>query len=276
MNILVDNFSNNRDSLCLYLYHALKEHTKANAFFWSSKAISAYDVFDDVKPDVFITHCKALDNEVAAYIDDKANRKDLIVVLFVNGITQEEIEFVESTPIKKNSRIILVNSGQKKIKSSLKFVSIWDCVDDKIEDSNMEYNIPIGYHIKDNDQMKPKSGSYHYLSNNNGIGDVSLPQQTLSSLYRKYNEIVFNGYDAFDQSFFDALYRTPEVYYISDDKKLDELSEKLFGCVLNYNNKGKIDFAKVKKVLKEKHLPKNRVKQLLSQLPINQKEFIDF
>ena len=118
--------------------------------------------------------------------------------------------------------------------------------------------------------------SYHYLSNSNGIGDVSLPQQTLSSLYSKYNEIVFDGYDTFDQSFFDALYRTPEVYYISDDKKLDELSEKLFGCVLNYNNKGKIDFTKVKEVLKEKHLPKNRVKQLLSQLPINQKEFIDF
>tara|TARA_B100001564_G_scaffold353560_1_gene362730 strand:+ start:5169 stop:5999 length:831 start_codon:yes stop_codon:yes gene_type:complete len=276
MNILIDNFSNNRDSTCLYLYNECQKLKKINTSFWTTKAISTYDIFDDVKPDVFITHCKSLSQEVAMYIDDQSTKKGMIVVLFISGISQEEIDYIASTPMKENSQILLACTDKQKIKTSLKQIYVRDCADDNITNAEVDYKIPKAYHVIDNSIIKKQSGSYHYLSNQNGVGDISMPQQTLSSLYYKYEQILFEGYEKFDQSFFDALHRVPEVYYTSDKKELDELSEKLFGCVLNYKNKGKVDFDKVKKTIKEKHLPRNRVKQLLSQLPINQENFIDF
>ncbi len=96
----------------------------------------------------------------------------------------------------------------------------------------------------------------------------------LASAMSNYNTIVFPNLTEFQQSFFDALYRSAEVYYTGDSVEIDKESEKIFGQSLNIKNKS-VDFDAVKKVISEKHLPKNRVKTFLSQLPINQNIFTE-
>ena len=60
MNILIDNYLNKEDSQCLYLYHAIKslDENQVKAFYWPSRDISTYDIFDDTKPDIFISHAE--------------------------------------------------------------------------------------------------------------------------------------------------------------------------------------------------------------------------
>ena len=84
---------------------------------------------------------------------------------------------------------------------------------------------------------------------------------------------TFDKIDKFEQPFFDAVYRT-ETYYNSENEKLSEKSVEIFGQDLNIKNNN-VDFKKVRQVLSEKYMPKNRAKQLLSQMPIDQSVFTE-
>jgi hypothetical protein len=105
--------------------------------------------------------------------------------------------------------------------------------------------------------------------------DFCLPITMLSSIYSKYEEIIFTDITrSIPQYFFDAIYRGEKVYYdILDDEK-SKMADEIIGSVLkignglNYNNPDKItDFSSLKKHVEEKHSSLNRTKTLLSQLP---------
>ena len=57
MKILFHNYSNSTSTEPIYLYNALQK-CGVESFIWADPNMSAYDVFDTTKPDVFVTHFK--------------------------------------------------------------------------------------------------------------------------------------------------------------------------------------------------------------------------
>lgn len=273
MNILIDNFITQVSTQSLYFYHELKKNTNIETYYWPSKNISTYDIFDDTKPDLFISHCASLNYELASYLDDNKN-KDIIIALSTSGINPKKLIELEAE-FSKDMQFKVFFFGRQNIKlSRSKNIIVNDCVDDNTKTNDYKHRIPLGYHIKDSQGFPSESSSYHTMSNVMKEVDVSLDQMKLSSVVANYDRLVFPNLTEFNQSFFDALYRVPEVYYTGDSQEVDIQSEKIFGQSLNIKNKS-VDFDAVKKVVSEKHLPKNRIKTLLSQLPINQNIFTE-
>ena len=139
----------------------------------------------------------------------------------------------------------------------------------------MDFKLPTAYFVDANTKRVEDSEPHHFISNYEAnAAEISLHEKDLMSIYNNYEKIVFlKKIDNFDQSFFDALYFGNKVYYKQSNESLDKLSEKVFGQVLSYDNRDNIDFKLVKDRIKEKHLPSNRAKTLLSQLSINQQTF---
>ena len=90
MNILIDNFITQVSTQSLYFYHELKKNNNIETYYWPSKNISTYDIFDDTKPDLFISHCASLNYELASYLDDNKN-KDIIIALSTSGINPKKL-----------------------------------------------------------------------------------------------------------------------------------------------------------------------------------------
>jgi hypothetical protein len=271
MNILIDNFVTKEDTQCLYLYHELKKMQDANVYYWPNKNISTYDIFDDTNPDIFISHVGAINFELASYLDDNKQKDKLIIVLSTYGVTPESIIQLEHH-VEKEQKLFLMHEGKLNSRK-LKTIKVNQCVDPNLKQLKFEYsNIDTGYFVKSNSDIKEKNGCYHHISNIADNADICLEEKSMGSMYNNYKRIIFKNLSQFNQSFFDAIYYGGEVYYTSDDKSIDDISEKMFGQVLNINNKS-VDFDRVKNIVKEKHMPKNRLKTIMSQLPINQNLF---
>lgn len=279
MNILIDNYLNKEDSQCLYLYHAIKslDENQVKAFYWPSRDISTYDIFDDTKPDIFISHCGAMDYELGVYLEDNKEIADnLIIVMSTFGGGEQTKEYYQRMDTmlksKRIGNVYLMSSKDLELKR-LKGIKINHCVDDNVKPDKLNYQIPCAYFVNNQDDVTGEDdSSYHYISNTISGVDICLEEIKLAKLYNNYNKIVFKNLNKFNQCFFDALYQCKEVSYTSDDKNVDNICNSLFGQVLNVNNKD-IDYKKVRQRVKEKHMPYNRVKTLLSQLPINHNLF---
>lgn len=278
MNILVDHYLNKEDSQSVYLYRALKEFKNIKTFYWPSRQISTYDIFDDTKPDVFITHCGAMDYELGFYLEDNQVEDLLILLATFNNQPQQNKEYFQeveqsiSGKIKKNLYLL---SDQNLGLSTIKTIKLNHCADTNVIDQKIKYQIPVAYFVTDSKDIgRENHKSYHYISNTIGQADICLEQITLSKLFCNYDKIIFKNMTSFSQAFFDAIYKCKEVYYTTNTKDIDTQCEKLFGQVLNINNKN-VDFTKVKERVMAKHLPINRVRTLLSQLPINQNIFTE-
>jgi hypothetical protein len=263
----------------VYFYKALKEIKNLNTFYWPSRQISTYDIFDDTKPDIFITHVGAMDYDLGVYLEDnKISDKLLILLATFNNQPKEDKEYFQQIEESINSKIkknLFLLSDQDLGLKTIKTIKMNHCADISVIDQKLKYQIPVAYFVDNNkDINKEKEKSYHYISNTIAEADICLEQISLARLFNNYNKIVFKNIKMFSQCFFDALYRCKEVYYTTEDRNIDEHCEKLFGQVLNINNNN-VNFEKVKQRVLEKHLPKNRIKSLLSQIPINQNIFTE-
>lgn len=273
MRILIDNFVTQVSTQSLYIYHELKKNTNIETYFWPSKNISTYDIFDDTKPDLFISHCASVDYELASYLDDVGNN-EVLIALSTSGVNAKKLTELEME-FKQDLKLKVFFFGSQNIKfSKSKNIVINDCIDDNILKNEYHHRMPLAYYIQNNNDLPSEEGPYHTISSVIKEADVNLDQMKLASIMGNYDKIVFPNLTEFEQSFFDALYRSPEVYYTGNLSEIDKQSEKIFGQSLNIKNKS-VDFNAVRKVIAEKHLPKNRVKTLLSQLPINQNIFTE-
>lgn len=92
MRILFHNYSNEVTTESLYLFQALKQ-SGLDAHIWADKRVSAFDVFDSVKPDVFVSHYRNVTPDVMKYLDQAPNIK---LVLNVTDISETQMKDVES------------------------------------------------------------------------------------------------------------------------------------------------------------------------------------
>ena len=93
MRFLIHNYSTSVSSEPLYLFQALK-HAGVDVQLWADPNMSAYDAFDRVQPDVFVSSYMYINDQIVEYL---LKSKKIKVMLNVTGATETQIQNIKST-----------------------------------------------------------------------------------------------------------------------------------------------------------------------------------
>lgn len=275
MRILIKDYTTNKCSQSMLLKTAINKYTDIEAFFWQdNNGMSTYDTVDSVSPDYILISAMSIDEDLVHYLDNN-NKAQKIVIHIPSDMPHAGVRRIHDSDFFKNHVCLAVTSHD--IITRVRSVNLKPCADINIMDYNYPNKIPLGIvTVREKVDSKLKSGrqSYHTMSyEKDKEVDIATSNLQLAQLYSNYDEIIFDGITSFDQPFFDALHRVDKVFY-SSDTSLSEESIKLFGQDLNINNDD-VDFNIARATLRDKHFPMNRMKQLLSQMPIDQSLFTE-
>jgi len=92
MNILIQNYNTNFSTEATYFNHALVS-VEAQSFLWEPSQISAFDIFDRVNPDIFITKYDNLNTDIIKVMSGSKCK----IVINVSGIQENEARSLEET-----------------------------------------------------------------------------------------------------------------------------------------------------------------------------------
>jgi hypothetical protein len=279
MKFLINNYSSNNQTEPMYLNAGINLITGMSSFLWNGQQISAYDAFDLMKPDYFITHIDNLPMDCLSYMK---NNKNIELILNITG-TQETninnvVNILEEHDIK--SAFFFTNSDNIDIKlKNINIITIGLGADVFFAAGNnnkLNYRINKGVFINNKSQVKNLDGTYHHLSHENnmqGYADIVLPIYGISNIYKNYDNIIFKFFGTIiPQTFYDSVFYGNKVYYEIEDSVLanniNEKFKKIFKINYDICNNENVDFGSLKDKIKSKHTCLHRLKSLLSQLPL--------
>jgi len=277
MKFLIENYANYLGTQALYLNKALREHEGVETMLWDGSSCSVYDIMDAYKPDYYITSADRLSKDFAHYVTN--NEKKIQLLLNVDNISQNDITTLDQSVVDAGIDCCFFFSSKYNVKTkNMRLVNLANAHDVNIDTTknNLSYNVDKAIFVNSETNLKKYSGSYHYISNNKKLKesiDIVLPSHMLASLYKNYKEIVFTGIecDYIPQSFFDAIMLGSKVYCENITQETDEMLKKVFklgDSSFDYNSSSRVeDFTTIKTLISEKHLPANRAKSILSQIP---------
>jgi hypothetical protein len=108
MRILFHNYSNEVTTEPLYLFQAFKQ-SGLDAHIWADRRVSAFDVFDTVQPNVFVSHYRNITPDVMKYLDQAPQ---ISLVLNVTGISEAQMKDVEAYLTAKNITVPFVFTNE--------------------------------------------------------------------------------------------------------------------------------------------------------------------
>ena len=243
MKILIHNYSSETCTEPLYLAQGFRDK-KIRTHLWNNEC-SAFDVFDEHEPDVFIANYMRFDKDVLKRLKG-SNTHTLLNVTgpnvnkeFISDSLDGKVTFFQNYNINPGT-FVLSPCADIYVKENVRL-------------ETPEYKINTLYVVdnpKDLDLIKPlsdKLATFHVASTNKKMleheeCDVYLSSAQLSAIYEKYDEVVVTKPN---QIFYDAAYYNGRCG-ICNGKEISNFLEK--------------------RVVKSSHVPYNRVEQLLNYL----------
>jgi hypothetical protein len=268
MKLLISHYLQERSTESLY-FNSILNTVGCKSTIWGDN-VSTYDMFDIVKPDVFITHYKHISMDLALYLQEN---KNIDLVLNVTEINQENLNTLENR-LKEFSitpKFMFSNYYDHGLVTKSNIITILHGADILLSKSPKQYDIDYGIFVDNKNQIKPVGETYHFISENSKIEqdiDIYLPAYRMTHLYQNYKNIVFRYFESgLPQIFYDAAASSDRVFFdIGDRNDLDAQLNKLLGtkgvkhCYIENENSGSI-----KETILSKHTCLNRAKTLLSQ-----------
>jgi|688.fasta_scaffold24745_9 hypothetical protein len=278
MKFLIENYAGYESTQPLYFHKHINDYEQHSSVIRPNN-MSVFDAFDVINPDVYIASAHTLSRDSVMYLRENKD-KDIKLLICTDGLSVEEMQSLEDV-LKKNevNCHFYFNSSESNNSKRSRVVHIRSGVDLNLEPAlKMDYRIQKALFVNKSSKIRNYQGTFHVVSINRQMKDsvdFCLPITMLSSIYSKYEEIIFTEIsNSLPQYFFDAIYHGEKVYYDIVDEAKSKLADEIVGSVLkvgnglNYNNPDKItDFTDLKKHIEEKHSSLNRTKTLLSQLP---------
>ena len=225
MRILFENYNSYYSTEATYLHHSLAQ-VGLEVFIWEpqSQNIPVFDLFDQIKPDLFVTHYKSLKPEVIKRLtNDKCQ-----VILNVSGATENEAEDLETQLAEANINIkFLFYNNQKPAGFKSKCVQIMPAADIFLGQNAPSKN-KIPYVVVSLSPVERDFEVYHKISMSPDYeGDAQLDIVRLVQMLGIYDSMEINGDPDFviNQLFFEGTIRLPGKCSI----KLTEDNEKQTG-----------------------------------------------
>lgn len=276
MNFVISNYSSFTQTESMYIDATLRAIGCKSAI-WNPSKISAYDIFDVVKPNYHITHITNIMTDVISYIQENG---DMELIINVTGVDQNVVSTTEQILKERNVPIafLFTNSEEQQIESKSRLVKIGFGADVFLSKGSIPYALDIGQIVLAKEHIKDFDRPYHTISCNKNLEndvDILLPVNQLSNIYHNYDELVFRSFGTMiPQCFYDAIFYGKKVYYdIDHDETRQMISDKIkkvFRTDMDICDKNSVDSKELRKKLIDRHTCFHRVKSILSQLPSNE------
>lgn len=269
MKFLISNYSSNESTEPLYLNTALNL-IDCQSTLWPDN-VSAYDIFDIVKPDIHITHHKKLTIDILLYMKEN---KGTDLVINITGLKQNELSNLEQIAKEYDVTPLMFFSNQHDhgLKSSkTNITTISHGADVFLGMSDKQFDIDYGIFVNDQDQIYPIGETYHYIANKQelqNIADFYVPINNLSNGYINYKHIIIRYFNnIIPQVFFDAAFYNGSVFFDVKDRTVLNTYLKYVLGDSNYCDINSIETGNVRDKILKKHTCLHKTKSLLSQLP---------
>lgn len=244
MKILVQNYSSALSTEPMYIHRCIIESTLAQSYLWADQNQSAFDTFDYVKPDIFISHFRFLTNDIIKYL---SQNKNIAMALNVTGASQENIDMLENIIEKNNINIPLIftnlyESTNNISSKKLNFKHVYPATDVFLPVMpTPDYELDTCFFSLENDKLldklKSKEEKYHIVSLNNPsderYADMYLDITRCFTFYQKYKRCVLVGDINFvtSQLLYDCILRSKSInIHVPDDQQnaLNNIIKNLF------------------------------------------------
>ena len=274
MRTLIHNYSSALSTEPMYFTRCL-EMCGLQTHLWSDKSVSAFDIFDAVQPDVFLSHYAFLTNDIVKYL---TQNKKIKTVLNVTGANEQELVSIEQVFSENKLEVPFVftnmhDSMYKHKTKRIRMVNILPSVDIFLPLVDLpDFEIDLAVIATDmNELVKNATKSkdtYHLLSlgGDNKEFDLSANIQLLRGMYGKYKEIVLTSDISvvFSQVLFEAALNANKLS-IKVDKKQQPTLDKIFASL--FHDDGNDDVGKlIKQQVQRKHTCVNRTARLCKLL----------
>ena len=223
----------------MYLQRSLQEIGE-DSILWNDPNRSAFDTFDSIKPDVFISHFRFLTSDIIKYL---SKNKKISMVLNITGIQKEELEMLEGVIDNNNLAAPFVFTNLYKVpdalsSKSIKIESLYPAADiflPRMPTPEYELDACI-FSLSDNKLVQDaarENDNYHIASFNpqdqSGYADMFLDITTASSFYERYKKIILADdiNIVTSQLFFDSLLRCKQIKIKVDESQQSQLDEIL-------------------------------------------------
>lgn len=239
MRTLIQNYSSTLSTEPMYLHRCLVESGE-EAHLWSDQNQSAYDIFDYIKPDLFVSHYKFLTNDILKYLSQS---KNIAMALNVTGASQDDIEKVESVlqQAKVNIALTFTNLYENTLRSKLDIKQLYPAADIFLSalptpDYEMDTCFFALSDSEDLNTLQSKESNYHtvgFTQSDKPYADMSLDVTSSVSFYNKYRKCVLVGDVNFvtSQILYDCLLKCKSInlkVHESQQKVLDSRLANLF------------------------------------------------
>ena len=281
MKFSIINYSSSIFLQPLYLLNTLinLENTESIVV---PNAENIFLVYDEFKPDYSIINAGGDLKNIILYNQGNRQVKHLINMDYLNMESVHKAASYLKQSKKENPLcchlVFSTNKSHKEIDFGFPFVHIPNCADGNIKKQPKSFDIDTAVIIDKKDQKKKYKGSHHFISmmgfHDDSEPDIQTSTMEFAKIAQNYKKIVFRdiNHNCMSELFFNSLYFGNHVYFDSeDDNKIKDINESLSKVVkaeidISYANQQEYDIDTVKQALENKHMPKNRLKTLCSQV----------
>ena len=271
---LVYNYSSSISTEPLYLQKCITE-AGGKSHLWADSSISTFDIFDSIKPDVFICHFSRFTTDMLKYL---SNNKNISIVLNITGAADEHIQSIEQAFDSNNiscpffftntHKLITTTNTKRELKYILPGIDVF-----LPKLTPPMFNADACYIATEKSDSLSKfiqednKESYHLISMGNSEDfDIMLNIKDLVSFFDKYKVCNLVGSIDFvmSQLFYEASFRSKGISLRvsnEDHDKIDKVFKSLF-----VEEEGKNIGDVVRQQLKHNHNCFNRTSQLARAL----------
>ncbi len=246
MRTLVHNYSSEISTEPLAFAQAL-HRCGQKVHVWNNER-SAFDMFDDFNPDVFITNFMMITVDIIK----RLRNADTKVAINVTGAKQDHLDYIKSVGVK--AFFFQSHPNLEDVYISRPFADIY--LGERNAEGIPDYKADTLFVVNSKDDLAlvrdtfPSKNSFHVVTTSRDLiefkeVDAYVPIAPLSKLYPKYNEVIVTKPN---QAFYDAAYYGP-------------------GCQLFEGEEN--SFFLRKEVVESVHTPYNRVVALFEQFGEN-------
>jgi hypothetical protein len=275
MRILFHNYSNEITTEPLYLFQALQK-SGIDSHVWNNPNESAFDTFDKVQPDVFVSSFRTVTPDILKYL--KQNPK-IDLVLNVTGCSAAQMNGVEEALKFNNikSPFVFVNSFEYKPlqKTSLKCERIYPAFDlfriapKQNEPICKEAILSVSYDNHLEEQLASKE-VYHLIQVTDGekgeefdLRSNVSSVQGLSQYYKSFSLVGDTDFCS-SQLFFDLNFNANNISVNVEDK---ENFDKFLSSIFKDDGSSVREISsQIKQQLKARHTPFHRASTFMKHL----------
>ena len=276
MKILFQNYANDLSTEAMYLARALGM-AGVETELWSDANISAYDVLDRYRPDVFLTSFRFLTNDVVKYLSQGGGSPEL--VLNVTGASGDDCKSIDELSESIKIRMIYTNAFKKEEKfNKLKLEGIYPAADIFMQRRPIQPALPLGILNDGNPECVAKAvgenKTYHLLSLQDGdYSDHRVNVSSLHEIYCLYERFVITGTPDLvnSQAFFDSCLACHKVDILPEEKSEAQFYTGFLKSIFSEPREDVDNLGEqLKKQIVAKHTPFNRAERLMRFLKNDQ------